>query len=193
MLKKIIEQFAEKTELPIEVQEIADAIIGAGIQDEIHFVDVDADPAVIHGAFARFSYHKAIYGDPIWVTHIPYNSRDPLKLQRVVCSKEMIHLFDSDIERTDTPEEIYELIDKLLGPLTTDDLGLADLMAAKDKLAVYQCLPLLMPKAALQVARDAVAKGIKTPEEISEWAQIPVGLIHLMLQKEWDTINGRVA
>lgn len=190
MLKELIKQFEGRTQLPIEVEEIAQAIIDRGFQDEIHFVDVDADPASIHGAFARFTYHKQMYGEPVLVTHIPYNARDPLELQRVVCCKEMMHIFDSDLERTDKEGEIPEFLDKLLGPLTTDDLGLADYMAAKDKVAVYMCFPLLLPKAALQVARQAVKDGLKTHEEIADWAKVPLNVVKLMLEDDWETVNG---
>lgn len=190
MLRKLVEQFEDRTELPIEVSEISRAIIDLGCQDEIHFVAVDAEPAHIHGAFARFTYHRAAYGEPIWVTHIPYNARDSLEQQRVVCCKEMVHIFDTDLELTDTKEEVPDFLDKLLGPMTTDDFGLADFMAAKDKVALYQCLPLLFPKAALRIAREEVEAGRKTPEEVADWAKMPVNLVRLMLNKAWDTING---
>jgi hypothetical protein len=35
------------------------------------------------------------------------------------------------------------LIEKIIGPLSTEDFGLADLMAAKDKPAVYQAAALI--------------------------------------------------
>lgn len=190
MLKKLIKQFEECTALPIEVEEIANAIIELGVQDEIHFVDVDAETAEIHGAFARFRYRKGVYADEIWVTHIPYNKNDTLEQQRVVCCKEMMHIFDSELEMTDTESEVPDFLDKLLGPHSTDDFGLADFMAAKDKFALYQCLPLLLPKAALKIAREAVEKNQKTPAEIAVWARLPINIVNLMLNKEWDTLNG---
>lgn len=101
-----------------------------------------------------------------------------------------MHIFDSELEKTDTVDEIPDFIDKLLGPMSTDDLGLADFMAAKDKVALYQCLPLLLPKAALEVARNAVDSGSKTPADIADWAKIPERLVKFMLPKEWDTLNG---
>jgi len=190
MLTELIEQFRNRVELPIDVQEIADAITHLGFQDEIRFYDVEADPTRIRGVFDQFTYRPGVYADPQLVTLIPYNSSDPLEWQRVVCCKEMMHIFDSELEKTDTKDEIPDFLDKLLGPLSTDDFGVADFMAAKDKVALYQYLPLLLPKAALQVARKAVEDGLKTPEEIADWAKMPMNLVQLMLQKEWDTING---
>lgn len=189
MLKNLIELFEDRVELPIEVQEIADAIIQLGVQDEIHFVDVDAEPSKIHGAFARFRYNNGVYAEPIWVTHIPYNRNESLEQQRVVCCKEMMHIFDSELEKTDTEAEVPDFLDKLIGPLSTDDFGLADYMAAKDKFALYQCLPLLFPKAALHIAREAIEAGTKSPEEVAEWAKLPKSLVNLMLNTDWDDLN----
>jgi hypothetical protein len=101
-----------------------------------------------------------------------------------------MHLFDRDIERTDKEDEVPSFLDKLLGPLSTDDFGLADLMAVKDKIATYQCLPLLMPKAALSIARRAVAEEKKTPQEVANWAKLPLPFVELMLDEQWETING---
>jgi hypothetical protein len=192
MLNSVIQRFAMRVELPIEVSEIAAAIIEEGVQDEIHFVPVEADRSQIHGAFARFRYRPRVYADPIWVTHIPYNSNDSLPWQRVTCCKELVHIFDREIECTDTEEEVPEFIEKLLGPLSTEDYGIADLMAGKDKLALYQCLPLLLPRAALLVAREAVQSGRKTVEEVAEWAQMPVGLVRMMLGEQWEVLNGAI-
>jgi len=171
-------------------EEIAAAISDLGFQDEVYFYDVEADRASIRGAFYQFKYRPGVYADPQLVTLVPYNSNDSLEWQRVVCCKEMMHIFDSELERTDTEDEVPEFMDKLLGPLSTDDFGVADFMAAKDKVALYQCLPLLLPKAALQIARKAVNDKRATPEQVAEWANIPVKLVLLMLEPEWDSING---
>lgn len=190
MLAELIGKFKDRVELPIDVQEIAEAIAELGFQDEIRFFDVDADISKIHGLFYQFTHRPGVYADPELITLIPYNSNDSVEWQRVVCCKEMMHIFDSELEKTDTVDEIPDFIDKLLGPMSTDDLGLADFMAAKDKVALYQCLPLLLPKAALEVARNAVDSGSKTPADIADWAKIPERLVKFMLPKEWDTLNG---
>lgn len=190
MLKELIKKFEQHTSLPIEVSDIAEVIIDAGIQDDIHFVPVDADTSIIRGAFVRFHYRPGVYAEPAFVAHISFNANESPEWQRVICCKEMIHLFDSELERTDTPDEVPEFLDKLLGPLSNDSYGVTDIMASKDRLALYQCLPLLLPKAALEIARSAVSNGEKTTEEIAEWAGMPLDLVTLMLDQQWDTLNG---
>jgi hypothetical protein len=160
------------------------------VTDEVHFVPVEADPDRIHGAIGRFRYRPRPYADPVWVAHIPFNSIDSLEIQRVTCSKELIHLFDSDLECTDTEEEVPAFIARLLGPFSSDDLGLADLMAGKDKLAVYMCLPLLLPKAALRILRREVVEERLTTVEAAQLACMPHDLVVLMLDENWDSVNG---
>ena len=192
MLRELIKYFEDRTELPVEVEDIAAAIIKLGFQDNIHFFDISADLSRIRGTFYQFWYRPGVYADPLMITLVPYNKNDSLEWQRIVCCKEMMHIFDSDLERTDTKEEVPEFLDKILGPLSTDDYGVADFMAAKDKVAMYQCLPLLLPSAAIQIARQAVADEILTIEDVARKASMPASLVGIMLEKEWDTLNGIV-
>lgn len=190
MLKKLIKSFEDRTDLPIEVEEIAAAIVAEGVQDEIHFVPVDADPAKIHGAIARFRYTPRPYAESIWVAHIPYNKSDPVEIQRLTACKELIHLFDTDFERTDTETEVPALIERLVGPFSSDDVGIANLMALKDNLAIYMCLPLLLPRAALLFLRAEIAAERITSVEAAKIACLPHDLVVLMIDENWDTLNG---
>lgn len=192
MLNRLIEKFENRVDLPIELEEISKAITELGFSDEIVFQGVAADSAQLRGAFFKYYYHRAMYAEPTWVTCIFYNEEEPAEMQRVICCKELMHIFDSKMERTDAKEEIARFIDKILGPLSADEYGQADFQAAKDKVALYQCLPLLFPKAALQAARQAVQAGRKTPEEIAKLASIPLNIAEFMLDENWDNINNSI-
>ena len=190
MLKELVDRFAHVTSLPIEIGEISPEIKNLGCQDEIHLFPVDCDPTVFRGAFIQYRYHAAAYGEPIWVTHIAYCRNVPLEWQRVICAKELVHIFDPNATRTDTEEEVSGLLDKLVGPLSSEDYSFTDIMAVKDRIALYQCLPLLLPKASLELARQQVRAGLKTEQQIAEWACMPVLLVSLMLSEEWENLNG---
>jgi hypothetical protein len=190
MLKELVGHLAAVTSLPIEIEEIACKIKDMGCQDEIHIFPADCDPTVVRGVYTQFRYHAAMYGEPIWVTHIAYCQNVPVEWQRVICAKELVHIFDPHATRTDTEDEVNGLLDKLVGPLSSEDYGFTDLMAAKDRIALYQCLPLLLPKASLELARQRVRAGLKTEQEIAEWACMPVRLVSLMLSEDWENLNG---
>lgn len=190
MLRNLIGHFSDVTELPVEVDEIAKRITDMGVQDEVYLFPTSTDTEKIRGACHQFTYHKFVYGVPQRVTHIVYSKNDAPEWQRVRAVKEMVHIFDSELAKTSTDDEVNHLLDKLVGPLSSEDYGLADLQAAMDRLALYQSLPLLMPRAALDEARQAVKKGSKTPDDIAEWSCMPVELVRLMLSDEWVSING---
>lgn len=190
MLKELIEHFEAVVELPIEVEEIALKINDMDLQDEIYFFPADIDPTEIRGAFRQFRTPTGVYGVSKWVTHIAYSQHLDVEWQRVICAKELVHIFDPGVAKTNTEEEVSQLLDKLVGPLSSEDYGFADLQAAKDRLALYQCLPLLLPKAYLEIARNAVDAELKTPEDIAQEAVIPLRFVKLMLSDDWETLNG---
>lgn len=186
MLQNLINRFSGQTDLPIEVDHIIDAIRDLGWQDEIYLFPADTDPTKVRGAFRQFTYTKAVYGDPQLVTHIVYSRNVSREWQRVICAKELIHIYDSVVSKTDTEDEVSQLLDRLVGPLSSEDYGLADLQAAKDRLALYQSLPLLLPKAALEIARGNSLE----PEFVAKRACMPIELVRLVLSEEWQELNG---
>jgi hypothetical protein len=95
---------------------------------------------------------------------------------------------DGKAEKTNTPDELQGLIDKIIGPLSTEDFGLADLMAAKDKLAVYQALGVIFPDAARVDALRAIESGM-TKQQVMEQASIPMQFVNLVLADEWPAIK----
>ena len=83
-------------------------------------------------------------------------------------------------------------MDKLVDPLSSHDFSITDYQAATDRIALYQSLRLLMPKAALDEARKSVSSKSKAPKEIAEWACMPIGLVQLMPGDDRVDINGDV-
>lgn len=184
-LKNLIKAVEDIKEMPLEVEDLAAQLIKAGCQDSIIFHPADEDPGEFQGVFYQYTTHPGVYSAPEFVTLIAFSRHLDLEWQRLVCCKEMIHACDSKAEKTDTDEEVEALLEKVIGPLTTKDFGLADVMAAKDKLAVYQALALLFPPQALAQAKASK----KQPAEIARWACLPVTLIEFALTDDWPSIR----
>ncbi len=188
-LQRLLERFDPIKELPVEIPDLRDAIMQIGFQNEIRFIPCDKmNPAQLRGVFYQFTRHPRPYADPEFWTLIIYSSQMSREWQRLVCAKELIHVMDGNAEKTKTPDELQGLIDKLIGPLSTEDFGLADVMAAKDKLAVYQALGVLFPDAARIDALKALQAG-KTREQIMQQASIPIQFASLVLADEWPDIK----
>lgn len=188
-LQRLLERFDFLRELPVEIPEMRDAIVDLGNQDDIRFIPCDKmNPAQLRGVFYQFTHRPRMYGDPVLCTLIIYSSQMSKEWQRLVCAKELIHVLDGKAERTKTPDELQGLIDKIIGPLSTEDFGLADVMAAKDKLAVYQALAVIFPDAARADALKALENGM-TKQQVMERASIPTQFVNLVLADEWPAIK----
>ena len=184
-LKKLIAAFREVDALPVEVEDIRQKIIDLGFQDEIIIQGVHGDPGHIKGVFYQYKMTPAVYAEKILCTVIGFNLANPLPWQRLSCAKELMHVFDDDLERTNTAAELDRLMDKLLGPMSTDDVGLADLMALKDKMALYEAIPILFPIAARNACLNALAAGFIAKEEVIIQACLPPPICELVLGDDW--------
>ena len=187
-LKNLLAAVADLHEMPVEVEDMASALIDAGCQDSIIFHPVDADAGTLQGVFYQYTTKRGVYAAPDFVTLIVYSENLSIDWQRMVCCKELIHACDKVAEQTNTPEEVQSLLDKVLGPLTTEDLGLPDLMALKDKLAIYQALAILFPLTARDQALEKIKQGV-TPEEIARWVCLPLPLVTMVLDADWPSIR----
>lgn len=191
-LKRIIDGFAGRSKLPVEISEIRDAIVAYGFRDEILIRGEAADPGKVRGLFYQYTKNDTVYAPPTLCTIVVYNSLLPVPWQRLVSAKELVHVFDGDIEQTDTPDEVVDLLEKLVGPMSTDDAGVADLMALSDKLALYKCLPLLIPRAARTAAIAQISNGNRSLEQIAAQACIPEVYCKLVLSATWEPIEARL-
>ena len=103
-----------------------------------------------------------------------------------------MHIFDEDGAMTSSPDDLAGLVDRLLAKSGgAGDFTLADFMAWRDRLALYDCLPLLLPKAARAKCVQLIADRKATRKQISDLACIPDNLCALILTDEWpEVIDG---
>ncbi len=193
MLKKIIDKTSNLTVLPIEVSDVKDIIIGCGVQDTIIFEPQDADPKELFGVYYQYTTSPGVYAPPDFTTLIIYNNNVSLEWQRIICCKEMVHFCEKEFEQTNTQEEVMGLLNRLLGPLSTEDYDVADLMASNDKLALYQALGILFPAAARTQAKEASNDESKTISEIARWVCLPESLVKLVLIPEWPDLFEKIS
>lgn len=198
LIKHLAKNFEGRVKLPIEIPEIRDAVIALGVQDEIVYCGEDMDPALCRGTFYQFTRKVAPYAPPDLVSLIVYSSQLDIPWQRVVCCKETVHVLDKAEGRTNKPADVIALAEKLLGPLSNEDYGLADVMAATDRIALYQGLAILFPPSARLVALKKIEKA-KTEEEtkaalvqIAQWASIPLPLVGLTLADGWPNLREQI-
>jgi hypothetical protein len=198
LIKHLAKHFEDRVTLPIEIPEIRDAVVALGVQDDIVFSDEDMDPALCRGAFYQFTSKVAPYAPSDLISLIVYSRQLEIPWQRMVCCKETVHVLDKAEGRTNKPDEVLALVDKLLGPLSNEDYGMADMMAASDRLALYQGLAVIFPPAArlnalkkIEKAESEQAKNAAM-EQIAEWASVPLPLVRFALLEGWPSVREQI-
>jgi hypothetical protein len=185
MFAKLLSSYHIRENLPVDVQEVARFLIEkCGCQDSIIFHPEVMEIGALRGMYLQYTTRPGVYAAPELETLIIYPSNEPPEWQRMICAKELIHVCDGKSARTNSAQEVDDLIDKLLGPLSTDDYGLADLMASVDRIALYQALAILFPWGAREIALAKIANGV-TEQQIASWAELPMSLVKLVLSEAW--------
>jgi len=164
-------------------------MVNLGIQDKIFCSPEDIDPKKLQGAFYQYTTRPVLYGDPQLITLIIYSQNVPIEWQRVICAKELVHLCDRARHKTMTVDELDALLAVLLGDKKDEDYGLADFQSHKDKLALYEALPLLMPTIARNHEKSALDAGSKTLKEIAVDAALPIQIVDFIMDDEWEYLK----
>lgn len=187
MFKNLQAKFDGRTALPIEIQEICDALVEMGYQDEIRVVPEEMDITQLLGAYAQWREPNGVYGESKWVSLIVYPSNVDMMAQRMVCAKELVHVCDADVTKTNDPKEIMELAQVLSDRgSVSSSMQITSMKVATDVLAQSKALMLLFPKAARIIARQQMADGVLALEHLERIAQIPAGTLEELLDPEWE-------
>ena len=193
MLKKIIEGTSNIDSMPIEVSDVVNIITENGHQDKIILVPENTDPKQLLGVYYQYTTREKVYGEPDFTTLIIFSCNVSVEWQRVICCKELVHICEKNFEQTNTQEEMLGLLEGLTGPLSTENYGIADLMAGNDRLAVYQALGILFPEAARVQAVKAINSGSKTASDIAKWTCLPLPLVELALLPDWPELFEKIS
>lgn len=189
MFRNLQAKFDGRAELPIEIQDICDALVELGYQDDIRVVAEAMDMTQLCGTYVQWREHNGPYGDPKWVSLIVYPSNTDHAVQRIICAKELVHVCDSAATKTHDADEVIELARALCDKIAPGEkLQIAKLKVAKDVLAQGQAMMLLFPKAARLIARQKIADGRLTVDDLVNIVAIPRDCIEEMLDPDWDVV-----
>lgn len=189
MFRNLQAKFDGRTELPVEIQEICDALIELGYQDKIRVVAEEMDLKQLLGTYVQWRERDGVYGEPKWVSLIIYPSNVPLMIQRIVCAKELVHICDSGAAKTHDTDDILELARVLSNKIAPDEkMQITKLKVAKDILAQGQALMLLFPKAARLIARREIEQDNLDLKQLEKIICIPIQMLEEMLDPDWEDI-----
>lgn len=185
-LEKLIKYFEDCDEFPIEIEAIRQWIIREGYQDEISFYATDLDTNVLKGSISRYVESKPYDTDPKFVSIIQYSKKLSNCWARLVCCKEMMHIFDSKECKTSTLEEINNLTFKLCTPFD----GIVDKAVMADHVAVLPALRVLAPIKKIEQLRESYQNKLKNDYDIASFFRIPQLWVPLIMSEQYKMLVG---
>ncbi len=186
--KKLIKHFETQTKLQVEIRAVASKVRDLVPNQRLEFFPMEGGHEVIRGMLHQWTYTPGWGDDTIVVNDIHYVAGMSLPWQRVVVCKEMIHVVDPVRLLTRTPHEVQDLIERIAMPV---DLQLGyNGQEMGDRMAEFQALAILFPKAAREVLLPSYQSGKLSPDEIASHAEIPVRYVDFLMSDEWDRIYG---
>lgn len=189
LFKNLQAKFDGRTVVPIEVQEICDALVEMGYQDDIRVVEEEMDLSQLLGTYVQFTEPSGgMYSEPRMVSLIVYPSNVSLLSQRIICAKELVHVCDARVSRTSDPQDILELAQVLSGSASIGDEPRMTMKVAADILAQQKGLMLLFPKAARLIARQQIGEGSITLDVLAEKLRLPETTVDDMLEEDWEDL-----
>jgi hypothetical protein len=189
----IFRHFAERTVLPVKIDEIADWIKSKGFANEIRYHPLDRPPNVV-AALVRVDRWRHLYGiDDYVVADIPYSTQLDEPMQRVAAAKELSHILDGDEYVAKTYGQISTLISEVVIPLEL----LAEMAklagpGMKDHSGILAGLALLVPLAARNILFDLYEAGHIGVREIATVAHIPEAYAEFVMTERWGAVLERI-
>lgn len=183
----LIAEFATRTILPVDLNEVKDWLLHRCYQDEIHFIPSDLDTGVIRGFLRRFRRKNGWDIESKDISHIYYDRSQGADWINLVLAKELIHILDA--ARCSTKAEYEKLRRSLTLPndlksmLDTPDFALVD------KFGTIPAAAILLPMAARQLMMPAYEAKVLSDEAIADLANIPTQHVRLVMSPEWPVIH----
>jgi hypothetical protein len=186
-LQSLLGEFSKRDVVPIDVDEVVDAMVALGVKDEFYFWGVEIDDHRLRGALVHWQpwdYPSQEPGkDANLVADIYYAKSLGKDWQRLVCCKELLHVLEPEVSRTNTPEKVQTLIDKIVLAPELQDVVKDGIEASTDGLMLYVALALLFPFSARELL---LADSIKrTPKEVALMVDLPERYVALVMHESW--------
>jgi hypothetical protein len=179
---KLFEQFSALDRLPVSVRQVEQAIRAIGIEDEIRYVhDIELDPKVILGFLRR---EESVGDGPKRVRSTITYAKVGHELERLIATKELIHIVDPPRVRVADLERARHLIEKIVLPPELMSVTDGDDVVT-DRFAMLEAMALLFPMGARNVLyKKYMAKQISLAW-IADMAELPVPHVAVVMDGFW--------
>ena len=180
---RLVQMFEDRTDFPVLLDEVRDAVIALGGPDQILFKAVDIDDNVLRGICHRWKPIPIPYAlAPDHVDILYAQGLEP-EWRRLVITKELIHILDKDAHRTQNEDQLNDLIRRMARrPELRDPMNWHE---TSDRVGVFQALGILFPYSARELIKEKYELGNISDEMIAHRAGIPVHYVSFLMSEDW--------
>lgn len=189
----IVRAFADKEDVPVKINDVANAIISNGFQDEIHYVAVEMKEDILRGMLIRRIERRSVYGEPQFVSYVYYDRTLSEPWRRLVCCKELLHIVDDPQLVVKSREEVEALIEKIVLPPTFQTMLEQGLHASQDRINIIFAAAVLFPIASRDLLLPHYENGAIDIEAISQLVNLPPEFVQMVMSKHWPKLYGIMA
>ena len=186
---RLYEFAAQQTHAPVILEGVVDAeIIRLTAQDRILYTPVELDREVCYGLVKQYRLSNGVYDqDPEWITEVRYDRTLNMCWRRFVCCKELMHVFDSESERTDSSEKFSVLLDQLeTEPLDDDKTP----MYISENRTKWMALAILCPIPFRDYFRPRWESGEMSDYDVALELRIPEGYVQTIMKDYFPDVVG---
>ena len=192
-VRQLIDYFSIRTILPVSPNEVRDRIIEMGFSDEIHFIPSPLNSTILLGMHHSYIYRNGVYADPTVRVDITYDSIQPTALQRLVCCKELLHIFDTNTQKTTKRVDVNKLISDLSnGMKALDSFSGWSIHSLVDAITVLRAVAILFPMAARDTLIEPLNSGKISLSQISIYADLPEEFVTLVMSQSWNDLHSTI-
>jgi hypothetical protein len=184
----IIDEFSVKTVLPIKIDEIAQFILKKGFVKRIVYHPYDMEPEKLAGMLLleKPKVIAAPYEGDGEVANIAYSTQLSLEEQRLVITKELLHICDAETVRVSSRKQVSDLVEWFGIPLEARmEIAKVSPEVASDQSTILLALEVLLPRAARDELRPHLECGNITEAGIAALAHIPKAYVRTVMMKHW--------
>lgn len=180
---RLAQKFEDRIEFPVHLDEVRDAVLALQAVDVLTFKPVTINTSTLLGVCYRYNYHPSPYSDQEDRVDILYADTLDSAGQRLVVTKELIHILDNGTHSVAKPEEVDELVRRMA---RRPDLRDSPFMPERnDRLALAQALGILFPFASRALIKPKYDEGLVSDEMIARRAGIPEEFIDYLMSEDW--------
>jgi hypothetical protein len=184
----VIQEFSKKIDLPIKIDEIADFIKNKGFVGRIVYHPFDMDPRQLAGMLLHDK--PATIAPPYLsdeeVANIAYSTQLSREEQRLVKTKELLHICDVANARVGTRSQVSDLVTWFsIPPDARNEMARISPGIISDHLGIVLALAVLFPAKAREVLKPHFDCGNLNEAAIAALAHIPKVYVRLIMKDVW--------